>query len=111
VSVVCCQVEVYATGWSLVQRSPTECGVSNVCDHETSKNEEAQAHIGLSSHKKMYSLFIFLHGTYSDNFTFTLTFSFVFTFRRLSAFKRLTTLLPCSAYWGFQTIESQFSCN
>jgi hypothetical protein len=37
VSVVCCQVEVSATGWSLVQRSPTECGVSNVCDHETSK--------------------------------------------------------------------------
>jgi hypothetical protein len=28
VSVVCCQVEVSATGWSLVQRSPTECVVS-----------------------------------------------------------------------------------
>ena len=28
VSVVCCQVEVAASGWSLVQRSPTECGVS-----------------------------------------------------------------------------------
>jgi hypothetical protein len=28
VCVVCCQVEVSATGWSLVQRSPTECGVS-----------------------------------------------------------------------------------
>jgi hypothetical protein len=28
--VVCCQVEVSATGWSLVQRSPTECGVSKV---------------------------------------------------------------------------------
>jgi hypothetical protein len=27
-SVVCCQVEVSASGWSLVQRSPTECGVS-----------------------------------------------------------------------------------
>jgi hypothetical protein len=33
VSVVCCQVEVSATGWSLVQRSPTDCGVS-VWDHE-----------------------------------------------------------------------------
>jgi hypothetical protein len=31
VSVVCCQVEVSATGWSLVQRRPTECGVSKVC--------------------------------------------------------------------------------
>jgi hypothetical protein len=40
VSVVCCQVEVSATGWSLVQRSPTECGVSE-CDRETSKNEAA----------------------------------------------------------------------
>jgi hypothetical protein len=40
-SVVCCQEEVSATGWSLFQRSPTECGVSEVCDSETSKNEEA----------------------------------------------------------------------
>jgi hypothetical protein len=31
---LCCQVEVSATSWSLVQRSPTECGVSNVCDRE-----------------------------------------------------------------------------
>jgi len=28
VSVVCYQVEVTESGWSLVQRSPTECGVS-----------------------------------------------------------------------------------
>ena len=41
VSVVCCQVEVSATGWSLVQRSPTECGVSKVCDGEASKNKAA----------------------------------------------------------------------
>jgi hypothetical protein len=32
--VVCCQVEVSATGRSLVQRSPTECGVSE-SDHES----------------------------------------------------------------------------
>ena len=32
-SAVCCQVEVSATGRSLVQRSPTECGVFE-CDHE-----------------------------------------------------------------------------
>jgi len=30
VSIVCCQVEVFATSWSLVQRSPTDCGVSCV---------------------------------------------------------------------------------
>ena len=32
VSIVRCQVEVSALGWSLVRRSPTECGVSeSVC--------------------------------------------------------------------------------
>jgi len=35
VSVVSCQVEVSATKWSLVQRSPTDCGVSE-CALETS---------------------------------------------------------------------------
>jgi hypothetical protein len=34
VSVVCCQVEVSATGWSFVRRSPTERGVSKNCDRE-----------------------------------------------------------------------------
>jgi len=34
VTVVCCQVEVSVTSWSLVQRSPSECGVSNECDRE-----------------------------------------------------------------------------
>jgi hypothetical protein len=32
---LCCQVEVSATGRSLIQSSPTECGVS-VCDRGTS---------------------------------------------------------------------------
>jgi len=32
---VCCQVQVSASGRSLVQRSPTECGVSE-CDRESS---------------------------------------------------------------------------
>jgi hypothetical protein len=35
VSVSCCQVEVSATGWSLVQSGPTECGLSE-CDREAS---------------------------------------------------------------------------
>jgi hypothetical protein len=33
-SVVCCQVEVSATGRSLVQRSPTECGVAVISKPE-----------------------------------------------------------------------------
>jgi hypothetical protein len=41
--VVCCHVEVSATGWSLVQRSPTECGVSEY-DREASYNEASLAH-------------------------------------------------------------------
>jgi hypothetical protein len=50
-SVVCCQVEVSVTRWSLVQRSPTDCGVSQMCVIvKPRRNEEAQAHIGLSSH-------------------------------------------------------------
>jgi hypothetical protein len=36
VIVVCCQVEVSASGRSLVQRTPTDCGVSE-CDREASK--------------------------------------------------------------------------
>ena len=35
VSVTCCQVEVSETGWSLVQRNPTNCDVSE-CEHEAS---------------------------------------------------------------------------
>jgi len=35
VSVVCCQVEVSATGRSLIQRNPYECGASE-CDREAS---------------------------------------------------------------------------
>ena len=33
-SVECCQVQLYVSGWSIVQRNPTECGVSNECDRE-----------------------------------------------------------------------------
>jgi hypothetical protein len=35
VSVVCCQVEDSASGWSFVQRSPNVCGVSE-CDRDAS---------------------------------------------------------------------------
>jgi hypothetical protein len=38
VSVMCCQVEFSAFGWSLVHKSPTECGVSE-CDREVSQGE------------------------------------------------------------------------
>jgi hypothetical protein len=46
VSVVSCQADVSAPGWSLVQRSPTECGVSNWVWSWSINNEEALAHQG-----------------------------------------------------------------
>ena len=49
--VVCCQVEVTATGLSLVQRSPTECGVSEY-DRKSLDNEKAPAHQRLPKHGK-----------------------------------------------------------
>jgi hypothetical protein len=42
-SVVCCQVEVSATDWSLVQRSPTDCGASLCVIKNPRENEEAKA--------------------------------------------------------------------
>jgi hypothetical protein len=54
VSVVCRQVEVSAPCWSLVQRSPTDCGVSE-CDWVWSwslGDEETLAHLGLLCHEK-----------------------------------------------------------
>ena len=48
-SVVCCQVEVSATRWSLVQRRPTDCDASLcVCDLETSWTRSSWPTGGLS---------------------------------------------------------------
>jgi len=49
--VVCSQVEVSASGWSLVQSSPTECGVSE-CDREASLMRRPWPARGLLCHKK-----------------------------------------------------------
>jgi len=50
VSGVCCQVEVSATSWSLVQRSPTDCDAS--LWSRNLKNEEALARVGAQRHGK-----------------------------------------------------------
>jgi hypothetical protein len=44
VSVVCCQVEVSATDWSLVQRSPTDCGASLCMIKNPRKTRRLKAH-------------------------------------------------------------------
>jgi hypothetical protein len=54
VSVVCCQVEACATGGSLIQRSLTECGVSE-CDPEMSTRRRPEP-LGLTSRNKKCSL-------------------------------------------------------
>ena len=56
VNVVCCQVEVYATNWSFVQRIPTECGVSEcvcvfVCDRNVN-SEAVYVRVGLLRHRE-----------------------------------------------------------
>ena len=50
-TVVCCQVEVSAMSWSLVQRSPTECGASFCVWSTNLLNKGALAHWGLSRQK------------------------------------------------------------
>ena len=55
VSVVCCQVEVSATGRSLVQRSPIESGVSE-CDRETPIIRAPWPTGGLLRHEKKKKL-------------------------------------------------------
>ena len=52
VSVVCCQVGVSATGRSLVQRSPTDCGSVFVCDLEPSAMRRPWPTLGCCSSEK-----------------------------------------------------------
>ena len=47
VSVVCCQVEVFASSRSLVQRIPTECVWVIQCDLKNFRNEAGEAGVGL----------------------------------------------------------------
>jgi len=54
VSDVYCQVEISASDWSLVQRSPTECGVSE-WDHESSIMKRPWPTGGLLHHSKTIS--------------------------------------------------------
>jgi hypothetical protein len=52
-SIVCCQVEVSATGRSLVQGSATKCGVSE-CDLETSISRMPRPPRTVEPRKKMF---------------------------------------------------------
>ena len=50
--VLCCQVKVSAMGRSLVQRSPTQCGVPNYVRYRNLKNETAWFRVGFLRHNK-----------------------------------------------------------
>ena len=60
VSVVCCQVEVSATGRSLVQRSRTGCGVS-VCDCEAPIMRRSRPNMGVGGGKESSMLLWWLY--------------------------------------------------
>jgi hypothetical protein len=51
-SVVCCQVEVSAMSWSLVQRSPTDCGASLCVIYTSWKLEGHGPHLATTPQKK-----------------------------------------------------------
>jgi hypothetical protein len=55
VSFVCCQVEVSASGRSPVQRSPTDCGVSE-CDREASIMRRPWPTRAVKSKKKLFDI-------------------------------------------------------
>ena len=55
VSVVCSQVDVSASGRSLVQRSPTECDVSSGCDREAPQGRSWPG-IGSKHHERREDL-------------------------------------------------------
>jgi hypothetical protein len=50
--VVCCQVEVSATSWSLVQRSPTDCGASLCADKKPRERGGHKPVMGYRARKK-----------------------------------------------------------
>ena len=52
VSVVCCLVEVSASGRSLVQRDPTDCGEFNECDRAAPYGEGHDLTSGPSDTRK-----------------------------------------------------------
>ena len=58
VIIVCCQVEVSATGRSLVQRTPTECGVSEcICEALTVRRPWCTKGCGATGREEMHIIF------------------------------------------------------
>ena len=101
VSVVCCQVEVSVTSWSLVQRSPTDCGLSLWVIEEP---HELGGHGPLGAcakRKRFYLSFPTAQKTISDQTVFAMTIGRV----RVQRFKRVGIQTPsclfahCQLMW------------
>jgi len=60
VSAVCCQVEVSATDWSLVQRSPTDSDASLCVWFRNLRNEETMARVGPQRHREKIIIIIII---------------------------------------------------
>ena len=89
--VVCCQVDVSATDRSLVQRSLTECAVSE-CDHEASIIR-SPGPLGLSGHRRRRRIFIFTAVLFSE--LFSENFRFIACITVKSWIKSVTQMLQC----------------
>jgi hypothetical protein len=64
VTVVCCQVGISTSGWSLVQRSPADCGVSE-CDREASTVGKPWPNWGVVHEKNNLIIFLKLDNSLS----------------------------------------------
>ena len=92
---MCCPVVVPTSGRSLVQRSPTECGVSDVCDPENvmTRNgvEAAQKNANKLEHSQRIfapvCFVVFHHIPY--NYIYALVYSFSWSAFRRGAYKSL----------------------
>jgi hypothetical protein len=100
VSVVCCQVEVSAPGWSPDQRSPTECGVSECVQGTSQSRRGGRGTLGLwSCDKGSYRLLkkhVFIVSRLLNSGSFTLTWCSII-WRFLDALHRLFELHTCSS--------------
>ena len=82
VSAVCCQVEVSASGSSLVQRSPTECGMSQ-CGREASTMRSPWSTTGCCAKGRRVFVFIYRVAQKERMFFQIIVTLFIFNIKKL----------------------------
>jgi hypothetical protein len=80
-SVVCCQLQVSSSGWSPVQRSPTDCGVSE-CDREASIMKKPWSIKGCckTGRRKLFPYFALWHSANDKVVTYRIRHVFIWHF-------------------------------